>query len=217
MGGVTATSMSAATRPTRICRSIPTVATWSVCCACGGRKSGGLSSIVSSVTLHNEILRRHPEYLPPLYHGFHYIKREAALTDDPVTSYRLPVFGAKDGCISARLVRNQINAACVKTGKPLEPLEQAALDFLDSLAYDPDIHLDMDLQLGDMQLCNNYTILHSRTGFEDWPEPERRRHMIRLWLTFRERRRPMGDAFPAHNGYGRNQIAEVAFQSTVAA
>ena len=40
--------------------------------------------------------------------------------------------------------------------------------------------------------------------------------MIRLWLTFRERR-PMGDAFPAHNGYGRNQIAEVAFQSTVAA
>jgi hypothetical protein len=117
---------------------------------------------------------------------------------------------------SARLVRNQINAACVKTGKPLDPLEQSALDFLDSLAYDPDIHLDMDLQLGDMQLCNNYTILHSRTGFEDWPEPERRRHMVRLWLTFRERR-PMGDAFPAHNGYGRNQFAEVAFQSIVVA
>jgi hypothetical protein len=74
----------------------------------------------------------------------------------------------------------------------------------------------MDLQLGDMQLCNNLTILHSRTGFEDWPEPERRRHMIRLWLTVRERR-PLGDAFPPHNGYGRNQIAEVAFQSTVLA
>ncbi len=101
-------------------------------------KSGGLSSIVSSVTLHNEILRQHPEYLPPLYKGFHYIKREAALTDDPVTAYRLPVFGAKDGHVSARLVRNQINAACEKSGKPLEPLEQASLDFLDSLAYDPE-------------------------------------------------------------------------------
>ena len=179
-------------------------------------KSGGLSSIVSSVTLHNEILRQRPEYLAPLYKGFHYIKREAALTDDPVTPYRLPVFGARDGYISARLVRNQINAACVKTGKPLEPLEQAALDFLDSLAYDSKIHLDMDLQLGDMQLCNNLTILHSRTGFEDWPEPERRRHMIRLWLTFQERR-PLADAFPPHNGYGRNQIAEVAFQPSAAA
>ena len=60
-------------------------------------KSGGLSSIVSSVTLHNEILRLHPEYLPPLYRGFHYIKREAALTADPVTQHRVPVFGAKDG------------------------------------------------------------------------------------------------------------------------
>ena len=175
-------------------------------------RRGGLSSIVSSVTLHNEILRRHPEYLAPLYRGYHYIKREAAMSDDPITANRLPVFGAKDGYVSARLVRNQIRAACLKTGKPLEPLEAAALDFLDSLAYDPEIHLDMDLQVGDMQLCNNYTILHSRTEFEDYAEPERRRHMIRLWLTFQERR-PMGDAFPAHQGYGRNQMAEVAFQS----
>ena len=179
-------------------------------------RSGGLSSIVSSVTLHNEILRQHPEYLPPLYRGYRYIKREAALTDDPVTHDHVPVFGAKDGHISARLVRNQINAACEKTGKPLESLEKAALDFLDSLAYDPAIHLDMDLQVGDMQLCNNYTVLHSRTGFEDYPEPQRRRHMIRLWLTFRERR-PLADSFPAHNGYGPNQIAEVAFQSSAAA
>lgn len=179
-------------------------------------KSGGLSSIVSSVTLHNEIRRRHPEYLPPLYNGFYYIRREAALTDDPVTPHRVPVFGARDGFISARLIRNQINAACQKTGTPLVPLEREALDFLDSLAHDPDIHLDMDLQVGDMQLCNNYTILHSRTGFEDFPQPERRRHMIRLWLTFRERR-PLAAGFAAHEGYGRNQVTEVALQAADAA
>jgi len=179
-------------------------------------KTGGLSSIVSSVTLHNEILRQHPEYLPPLYNGFHYIRREAALTDNPVTPHRVPVFGAKDGFISARLIRNQINAACQKTNTPLQPLEREALDFLDSLAHDPDIHLDMDLQVGDMQLCNNYTILHSRTGFQDFPEPERRRHMIRLWLTFQQRR-PLADGFAAHEGYGRNHITEVALQSADAA
>ena len=168
--------------------------------------------MVSSVTLHNEILRHHPEYLQPLYTGFHYIKREAALSENPITPHRLPVFGAKDGLISCRLIRNQINAAAVKVGKPLEKLEKAALDYLDTLVLDPDIHLDMELQTGDMQLCNNYTSLHSRTEFEDYPDPERRRHMIRLWLTFRERR-PMADGFPEHDGYGRNQVAEVAFGS----
>ncbi len=179
-------------------------------------KAGGLSSVVSAVTIHNEILRRHPEYLPALYRGFHYIRREAALTDAAVTPHRIPVFGAKDGFISARLVRNQINAAVEKTGVPLEPIEKAALDLFDELAQDADIHLDMDLQLGDMQLCNNYTVLHSRTAFEDYPEPERRRHMIRLWLKFRERR-PMGEGFIEHMGYKRNEIIEVALQEAVAA
>ncbi|HLI13845.1 MAG TPA: TauD/TfdA family dioxygenase [Alphaproteobacteria bacterium] len=172
-------------------------------------RRGGLSSIVSAITLHNEILRRHPEYLPPLYKGFHYIKREAALTDSPVTERRIPVFAHEGGLISCRYIRNQINAACEKTGRPLDNLERQALDFLDALSQDPALHLDMDLQPGDMQFCNNYTILHSRTGFEDWPEPGRERHMLRLWLTCRERR-PLASGFPQHNGY--RQLSEVAYQ-----
>jgi TfdA family taurine catabolism dioxygenase TauD len=173
-------------------------------------KSGGLSSIVSSISLHNEILRLHPEYLPPLYRGFHYIRREAALGEDPVSAQRIPVFGCAGGLISCRLIRNQINAACEKMGKPLGALEREALDFLASLANSPEYHLDMDLQLGDIQVCNNYTILHSRTEFEDWPEPGRGRHMLRLWLSARNRR-PLAPEFPQHNGYG--QIAELAFQT----
>jgi len=175
-------------------------------------KSGGLSSVVSAVTIHNEILKRHPEYLAPLYRGFHYIRREAALTDSPITPHRLPVFGARDGLVSVRLVRNQINAAAAKSGVPLEPLEKAALDLFDELAYDPAIHLDMDLLQGDIQFCSNYTILHSRTGFEDYPEPEKRRHMVRLWLTM-DQRRPLADGFPPHNGYGDSQLVEPALQA----
>jgi hypothetical protein len=33
-----------------------------------------------------------------------------------------------------------------------------------------------------MQFIHNHQILHDRTAFEDWPEPERRRHLLRLWL-----------------------------------
>ncbi|WP_158213348.1 TauD/TfdA family dioxygenase [Pigmentiphaga sp. NML080357] len=173
-------------------------------------KAGGRSSIVSALALHNEIRERHPEFLPVLYRGFHYIKREAAMTDDPVTATRVPVFGQRDGVVSCRYVRAQIEAACTRTGTTLTALEREALDCLDRLAADPRFHIDMDLQPGDMQLCNNYTILHSRTHFEDWPEPDRRRHMLRLWLTCR-RRRPLAADFPQHNGYGLGQLTEVAF------
>jgi hypothetical protein len=40
----------------------------------------------------------------------------------------------------------------------------------------------MDFQPGDVQLVHNHTLLHDRTAFEDWPEPERKRHLMRLWL-----------------------------------
>jgi hypothetical protein len=40
----------------------------------------------------------------------------------------------------------------------------------------------MEFRPGDIQLVHNHTLLHDRTGFVDWPEPERRRHLLRLWL-----------------------------------
>jgi hypothetical protein len=161
---------------------------------------GGLSSLVSSVTVHNEILANHPEYLGLFYNGFYYIRREAALTERGVSERPIPVFGARDGVISCRYIRNQINAGAVKRGVPLTRLEQAALDYLDELTRRPDLRLDMDLQPGDIQLINNYTILHSRTGFVDGPEPHQKRHMLRLWLKF-PTSWPLGPDFPAHMGY----------------
>jgi hypothetical protein len=57
-----------------------------------------------------------------------------------------------------------------------------ALDAFDQLANDPALHFFMQFQAGDVQLVHNHTLLHDRTGFEDWPEPERKRHLLRLWL-----------------------------------
>jgi hypothetical protein len=161
---------------------------------------GGLSSLVSSVTVHNEILANHPEYLGLLYNGFYYIRREAALTERGVSEKPIPVFGCRDGVVSCRYIRNQINAGAVKRGVPLTSLEQAALDYLDECTRRPDLRLDMDLEPGDIQFINNYTTLHSRTGFVDGPEPHQKRHMLRLWLKF-PRPWPLGPEFPAHMGY----------------
>jgi len=48
----------------------------------------------------------------------------------------------------------------------------------------------MMLEAGDMQFINNYTTLHARTEFVDYPEPERKRWMVRLWLHSLGLRRP---------------------------
>ena len=58
----------------------------------------------------------------------------------------------------------------------------AACDALDALAEDPAIHLDMDFRPGDMQFVSNHWIMHSRTAYEDFPDPAQRRHLFRLWL-----------------------------------
>ncbi|HUF92159.1 MAG TPA: TauD/TfdA family dioxygenase, partial [Candidatus Limnocylindria bacterium] len=79
-------------------------------------------------------------------------------------------------------------------------IEKAALDYLDETTRRPDLRLDMDLQPGDIQLCNNYTILHSRTEFRDGAEPHQKRHMLRLWLKF-PKAWPLDPEFPEQVGY----------------
>ena len=56
------------------------------------------------------------------------------------------------------------------------------LDLIDALAADPELHLDMDFQPGDIQLLANRTI-PLRTAYEDDADPARRRRLLRLWLT----------------------------------
>ena len=57
-----------------------------------------------------------------------------------------------------------------------------ALDCFDALANDPELHIVMQLQPGDMQFVYNHNLLHDRTEFIDWPDPAKRRHLLRLWL-----------------------------------
>ena len=59
------------------------------------------------------------------------------------------------------------------------------IDLIDEIAADPGIHLDMEFRAGDIQWLKNAAILHARTEYEDHAEPERKRHLLRLWLTSR--------------------------------
>lgn len=65
----------------------------------------------------------------------------------------------------------------------LSTLQTAALDLLDETMMDPRFCFSMSLERGDLQLLNNYVTIHSRTGFEDYEEPDMKRHLLRLWLS----------------------------------
>jgi hypothetical protein len=144
-------------------------------------KDGGLSRVVSSMSVHNEILTRHPEYLPPLYEGVPYIHIEEA---GEMRSWKEPVFSIADSVLSCSIRRNTVQKAIERSGIAMTPLETAALAYFDSVAENPEFVLEMELEPGDIQFVNNYTILHGRTAFVDDPAPERRRHLVRLWLRF---------------------------------
>jgi hypothetical protein len=64
----------------------------------------------------------------------------------------------------------------------LTPAQSEVLPLIESIANDPRFYLDMDFQVGDIQLINNASILHARTAYEDFLEPDRKRHLLRLWL-----------------------------------
>jgi Taurine catabolism dioxygenase TauD, TfdA family len=145
-------------------------------------KSGGLSSLVSSTTIFNEMLKRRPDLLRVLFDPIQ-TDRRGEVPQGCKPYFNIPIFNYSHGLVSAIYQRQYIESARRFEGvEPLSSLQIEALDLLDELANDPKLNLMMELQPGDIQLVHNHTILHDRTAFEDYPEPERKRHLLRLWV-----------------------------------
>jgi len=145
-------------------------------------KEGGWSSLVSSTTVFNEMRRRRPDLLKVLMEPIE-TDRRGEVPEGSKPYFRIPVFNYHNGVVSAIYQRQYIESARRFPGvPPLTPIQIEALDLLDQLANDPKLNLMMEFQPGDIQLVHNHTILHDRTAFEDFPEPERKRHLLRLWL-----------------------------------
>ena len=146
-----------------------------------GAKSGGVSGLVSSLALHNEILRTRPDLLAPLYQGFWYASEEARFDAHPVSDTRVPVFSCADGLVSCHFEIGQLRAATRRLGMPFESAFEEAVELFRALSVREDLALSFELEPGEILLFHNFTHLHSRTAFENYPE--RKRLLLRLWLT----------------------------------
>ncbi|MBT5048460.1 MAG: TauD/TfdA family dioxygenase [Rhodospirillaceae bacterium] len=146
-------------------------------------RSGGESRIASSMTVHNIILDEHPEYLEPLYRGYYFhVLRGDQVGDSKLSDHRIPIFIDHGDAVSCHYNPSPIDRSVERAGVQLTETEAAAVRFVAEVAARPGIYLDMKLQPGDIQLLNNHVIMHGRTDYEDYPESERRRHLLRLWL-----------------------------------
>jgi hypothetical protein len=162
-------------------------------------RSGGLSSLVSSVTIFNEMRRRRPDLLKMLFEPIE-TDRRGEVPEGQKPYFNIPIFSWYQGFLSAIYQRQYIESARRFDGvPPLTPAQIDALDLFDSLANDASLHLLMQFEPGDIQIVHNHTILHDRTAFEDWPEPDRRRHLLRLWLA-PENARPLPPVFAERFG-----------------
>lgn len=146
-------------------------------------KEGGMSSLVSTVAIHNEILQHHPEYLEVLYEGFYHDYRGYGPNADPneVTATPIPVFEYNNGRVNCAFAKKIIETGAKKRGVPLTPLQQEAIDYVHELGTREDMRVDMMLEPGDIQIINNFITLHSRTDYIDHDDG-RKRYLLRMWI-----------------------------------
>ena len=169
-------------------------------------KSGGGSRIVSSVAIHDRMMAESPDLWRALFAPMP-TDRRGEIPPGMLPWFEIPVFNWHRGALSTIYAGQYIRSAQKNfpEARRLTATEHAAIDRLDALAAE--MSLEMEFRPGDMQFLHHHTSLHSRTDFEDWPEPERRRHLLRLWLAPHEGRelppayaQRYGDITPGNRG-----------------
>jgi TfdA family taurine catabolism dioxygenase TauD len=178
-------------------------------------KAGGESYLASSMTVYNEILKRKPGLLPALFEPFP-TDRRGEVPEGMKPWFDIPVFHRHAGKLSCIYVRQYIESAQKQfpEARRLSAEQRAAMDLVDEICNDPAIHLSMDFRPGDIQLLHNHQVLHSRGDFENWPEPERHRHLLRLWLA-PPQARPLPEVFaPRYGGVRPGERGGIVVKGT---
>ena len=143
-------------------------------------KSGGGNRLASTVAIYNEMLSRRPDLVEELLKPWYRDRREEIPPGkDPW--WLLPIYNFTDGYFSAFWSNYYIRSAQRFTSLPRFTEKQIeALDMMDRLAEE--LCIDVNLAPGDIVFLHNHVVIHARNQYEDWPEPERKRHLLRFWL-----------------------------------
>lgn len=147
-------------------------------------RHGGASRIASSVSVYNELLARRPDLVARLYEPFLLDVRDEQ-KDGGLRHIPVPPCRHADGRLRTFYHSDYFRSVTRHPDvPPFSADEQALLDLYEEIARSPELRLDMQFEVGDVQLLSNHVILHARTAYEDVPDEPR--HLLRLWLSFDE-------------------------------
>lgn len=161
------------------------------------------SWVASSMNAYNGILRSRPEVLTRLYEGFEWDRMdEHGNGESPTSGYKVPVFSQRGGTVSCQYNRNWIENAAMRKGRPLSDGENAILDLMDEIVFEA--RLEFSFNEGDIQFCNNYTVMHGRAAHAVVNDEEQKRVLMRIWLDMPGEVRPFFDEAIIRYGNGRH-------------
>lgn len=149
-------------------------------------RSGGVFTLTSSVAVYNEIAKQRPDLAEVLSSPF-VMDRKGEVPEGKQCTFEIECFHHHKGRLLTIYDRAYIIAAQHRDHVPrLSDQQIEALDLLDELAGSEEFYLDCEWQPGDMNFVHNHQILHARTDYEDYPELDLKRHLLRLWLSTNE-------------------------------
>ncbi len=143
-------------------------------------KAGGRSLVLSAAAIHDRIAETRPDILPGLYEPLP-IKLARVAGEQPW--YTCPLYGVRDGWFSSRFQSSRYPVDFEIKGAPeMTPLQKEGIVLAKQYCLEPEFQLEMQMEPGDIQILNNHLVYHGRTAFEDHPEFDRKRHLMRLWM-----------------------------------
>ncbi|PRW58816.1 taurine catabolism dioxygenase [Chlorella sorokiniana] len=178
-------------------------------------RSGGRSGWASGVSIYNRVLAERPDLLEELTKPVPYT-RYGEVNKGEKPYYEQPVFNFYQGHFQISVNDLVAGQSQQLPGIPrISDKQLEAIKYVASLAADPELHLEWDLQPGDIQLLNNWTNLHNRTEIDDHEDINDRRHLLRIWRVSDDGQ-PLDPAYHnATNPIGRRGIVLEGQQDTV--
>ncbi len=141
---------------------------------------GGVSRFCSLYTVHRRMQDRFPGQLERLYRPM-YFDRQKEHADGAPPVCLAPYFSWSGDRLNARANSSLVRKGYEVAEEDMDGELVAALDAIDEVCSSEEIWYEAPLYRGQIQYLNNHEVGHYRSEFQDHEDPDKRRHLYRLW------------------------------------
>ncbi len=146
-------------------------------------RRGGASLVANPFAIIDHLLKQDGAYADLLKYSFPFSL--GGYQVDGKDYYLSSLLDGEGDATAFRINIKNIRNGSVQSGIEIPADKLAFLYQFQELAGSERFCYRMHLEEGDIQILNNYRIIHSRTAFEDDGAFDEKRHLLRLWLSLK--------------------------------